>query len=696
MPVGNLTGSTAFKLDDWQGSFRLDHRISEKHSLNGRYIFNDSDTKGSGQATPPGNSSQNVNRSQGVNLTFTSVLSPRLVNELRAAYLRRASNTGSQDPSSELIPSIEISELGMVGFNAGDSRTGFGLAVNLPQFSFQQTYQIQDNISYSMGDHALKFGFDIRRQQLKQFFFPTIRGRLFYASLDRFVNDVADVATINKPLIGGQAIYYYDWHDFGGYGQDEWKIRPNFTLTFGLRYETPGQPITDLVKVNDAIVAAAGGNAGFRFAPVPKRDKNNFQPRIGFNWNPRFGSEGMMGFLTGGDKLVIRGGYGRSYDYTFTNIAANIASSFPFVASVTLATVAQSPNPVTTAPGPGVNNAFVVLPAIQGATGLNPNTLTRTIVADDLRSPSYDSFSLEVQREFSRDVVLRVGYVGSKGNSLFQTLDGNPRLPFSTTRVDPSRAIVRLRANAASSIYHSMQTSLEKRLSRGFSAGVHYTWSSFIDTASEIFNPSGAEVAVSQDSFNRSTDRGRSSYDRPHRLAGNVVFELPYFRNQSGFAGHLLGGWQLNSSFSFQSGAPFTPLNGSDPTGALSGIDGLVGSAIRPNLNTNLPVSGMSVEQLVTAGGRTLFSTLVAGQRVGNAGRNILRADGINNIDIGILKNTRIGENQKVQIRADFYNATNTRDFGIPEGRVNSTQFLNQWGTNGGNRRVIVGLRYVF
>ncbi|MDQ2938315.1 MAG: hypothetical protein M3R67_12540, partial [Acidobacteriota bacterium] len=149
-------------------------------------------------------------------------------------------------------------------------------------------------------------------------------------------------------------------------------------------------------------------------------------------------------------------------------------------------------------------------------------------------------------------------------------------------------------------------------------------------------------------------------------------------------------------SFSLQSGAPFTPLNGSDPTGALSGIDGLVGSAIRPNLNTTLPISGMSVEQLVAAGGRSLFRTLGPGERVGNAGRNILRADGINNIDFGILKNTHIGENQKLQIRADFYDATNTRDFGIPEGRVNSTQFLNQWGTNGGNRRVIVGLRYVF
>jgi hypothetical protein len=238
--------------------------------------------------------------------------------------------------------------------------------------------------------------------------------------------------------------------------------------------------------------------------------------------------------------------------------------------------------------------------------------------------------------------------------------------------------------------------SFDKRLSRGFSAGLHYTWSSFIDDASEIFNPSGAEVAVSQDSFCRACDRGRSTFDRPHRITGNFVYEIPWFQEQRGFVGHLIGGWQINSLFTLQSGAPFTPLLGSDPTGALSGIDGLVGNAIRPNVNTTLDVSNMTVEELLRAGGRSLFSTLRTGQRVGDAGRNILRADGINNIDFGIVKNTRIGENTRLQLRADFYNLTNTRDFGIPEGRINSTNFLNQWGTNGGNRRIIVGIRYVF
>ncbi len=693
VPLGSLTGSTSFSFNDWQTSLRLDHRINADHTLTGRYLYDDQDIKGSGQATPSGLSSQTVGRNQSANLSLISVLTSRMVNEVRGSYLRGVSTTGAQDPSSELIPSIEISELGLTGFNADTSRTGIGLAVNLPQFSYRENYQLADNFSYTAGNHATKFGVDIRRNKLKQFFFPTIRGRLAYSSLNRFVNDVADVATINKPLVGGQDVYYYDWTDFFVYGQDEWKVRPNFTLTYGLRYETPGQPIRDLVAINERIVQAAGGNTGFAFTPVPKRDKNNFQPRVGFNWNPRTEGGGMFGWLTGGDKLVLRGGYARTNDYAFTNIASNIASSFPFVAAVTLATIPQS-----IAGGPGVSNAFVVTPAIQGATGLNPATLTRTIVADDFRSPSTDQYSLEIQREVSRDVVMRVGYISTKGNGIFQTIDGNPRLPYSTTRVDPTRAIIRLRADAASSIYHSMQVSFDKRLSRGFSAGVHYTWSSFIDTASEIFNPSTGEVAVSQDSFDRRADRARSGYDRPHRFTGNFVYELPFYQDQRGFVGHLLGGFQVNSFFTFQSGAPFTVLNGGDPTGALSGINGLVGDAIRPNVNTSLDLSRLSVEEIVAAGGGSLFSRLTSatGPRVGNAGRNILRADGIGNIDFGILKNVRTTEQQRLQIRADFFNATNTRNFGIPEGRVNSSNFLNQWGTNGGNRRVIVGLRYVF
>jgi hypothetical protein len=249
-----------------------------------------------------------------------------------------------------------------------------------------------------------------------------------------------------------------------------------------------------------------------------------------------------------------------------------------------------------------------------------------------------------------------------------------------------------------------MQTSLEKRLSRGLSFGLHYTYSSFIDTASETFNPSNAEVAVAQDSFNLEADRARSSFDRPHRLSGNAVYELPFYRSQRGFVGRILGGFQVNSFFSIQSGAPFTVLNGQDLAGALAGIDGLVGNSIRPNVVGTIDVSGMTIPEILAACGApiagnrcpALFSITTAAQRVGNAGRNIIRAQRFFNVDFGIMKNTRITENVRFQVRADMFNVLNERNFGVPEGRINAPNFLNQWATDGGNRRIILGARLVF
>jgi hypothetical protein len=330
-------------------------------------------------------------------------------------------------------------------------------------------------------------------------------------------------------------------------------------------------------------------------------------------------------------------------------------------------------------------------------------TLTRTIVSEDFRSPYADQYSLEMQRELGRNVVARVGYVGTRGRDLFQTIDANPMMPNplpgggfgrATVRQDPTRGVIRERANTARSTYDSLQTGLEKRLSGGLSAALHYTFSRYLDLASEIFNPSSGEVAVAQDPFNREADWGRSSYDRPHRFTANVVYELPFMRNQQGILGKIVGGWQVNGFLTFQSGAPFTVLNGADPNGTLAGIDGLVGSAIRPNLNTNLNLSKMTVEEILAAGGRDLFSPLTT-DRVGNVGRNTLRADGIGNLDLGFIKNHRFGR-QNFQFRVEMFNATNTRNFGIPEGRVNSANFLNQWGTNGGNRAIWLAGRWTF
>jgi hypothetical protein len=691
VPLGSLTGSTSQQLDNNQASGRIDHQLTAGQMLAGRYMLSDTSTDNTGtvQVTPPGLTANSPANNHSLSVWLNSILSASTTNELRVSWSHLGTVTEPDNPTSLEIPSLEITELGMTQFNNATNRTAIGLAVNLPQFRYNDTYQIQETVLQVRGNHLFKAGLDVRRQYVKSFFFPTIRGLLRYPTLNAFVNDIAEAANINKPLPGGEEVNYYHWWDQYYFAQDDWQIGSTLTLNLGLRYELPGNNIQSLIDLNERILETNGNNPVYALNPVPKTDTNNFEPRIGFAWAPDTRS-GRLGWLTGDDGFVVRGGYARTHDYAFLNIALNIVSSFPYVAAINRSNLA---------------NAFTLLQSTPAGVppGSDPNQLTRTVVAEDFRSPLYDQFTLGAERQLGENLAVRVGYVGTFGKALFQTLDGNPRLPFSTQRQDPTRGVIRLRANTARSWYHSLQSQLDKRFSRGLSAGVHYTWSRFEDTASEIFNPSAGEVAVAQDSFDLDAERARSTYDRPHRLSGNFVWELPWGSNREGASGKFLGGWQISSFFTLQSGAPFTVLNGSDPTGALAGIDALVGNAIRPNLNTTLDLSSMTVNEILAAGGASLFRPLCgnpsptcAGERVGNVPRNSLRADGVVNVDIGIVKNTRFANGQNIQVRIEMFNAMNTRNFGIPDGRINSANFLNERTTNGGNRRVWGAVRYTF
>lgn len=675
--LGDLTGSSLFVFDDHQGSVRVDHRLNDKNLFYGRYRFDSQDSSGAGQVTPPGLTTVNESRSSALAFVLNSVLTSRFSNEARLAWTQFSSRSDAEYPLSKTIPSMVIGGLGMVVSNAQGSRTAIGFPFNLPGFREHDTYQITDAFSYVTDNHSMKFGIELRRTDARLLGILNVRGSLNYGSLSNFVNDVATSANKNFRLAGGDSEGFYRWHEFYAFAQDEWRIRDDFTLTFGVRYEYPGESFGYLRGLNDRILAANGNNQIFRLGPSPKTDTNNFMPRIGFNWNPRTDKKGIIGFITGGDKLAVRGGYSRTYDAIFMNIYVNVGISFPFVATPSF-------------PPSGAFNA------VQNTTAPDlsqSNRFARSVVTEDLRAPAADQISLEIQRELAKHIVMKVGYIRTRGTGLLQIVNGNPCRRGQTcsgtnfgNRVDPNRELISVYTNSAASIYDALQMSLTKRLSDNFSAGLHYTWSTFIDDASDVFAVSASESSVSQDPFDRRSDRARSSYDRPHRLTGNFVYEFPFYRQQRGLAGRLLGGWQINSFFTFQSGAPFTVMLGSDPTEA--------GNPVRPNLNTDLDLSSMTISEILAAGGRDLFRQ---GQRVGNAGRNILRADGIRLVDFGIIKNTRVTENIRVQVRADMFNSFNSRNFGIPNAALNSgTNFLNQWATNGGNRRIILGARLAF
>jgi hypothetical protein len=712
IPYGRLGGSAGRKYDDTQFSGRVDHRLSDRHTLGGRYMYQDLTDAGGGQVTPPGLTTLVPNRNQAASAFLNSSLTSNIFSELRLAYTRQAQETTAQDVRSQAIPSIEINSIGLTGFNAAASRTAIGLAVNLPQFRKSNTYQLQHNVGWMTGGHTFKFGYDIRRYHTASFFVPTTRGRLVYNNLQDLVDDVAQSTQINGPIRGGQIMQYYRYWDYFFFAQDEWRIRPGFTLVYGLRYEMPGNPFESLKPINERIIAANGNDERYRVF-FPGSDRNNWQPRAGFNWRLPGGS-GLWGKITGGGKMVLRGGYARANDFAFLNIPLNIFSAFPFVASYSL--------------DPRTPNSFTNLLSALQRPITNPNALTRTNVTSDFRTPASNQVSLGIQRQVFDDWSMNIQYVGTRGTGLFQTIDGNPAMTIRVqsvaangtyatqlaSRRDPTYGVIRTRANSASSTYHSLQLSMEKRYRRGLAVGGHYTWSSYIDTASEIFNPAvNGDVAVSQDSFNWRADRARSTYDRPHRFTFTHTWEIP--AEKLGRFSQVFGGWQINGFLTLQSGAPFTPLNGTDPFLRLSGIDGLVGNSLRPHLAPGVSLAGQSINDLypirtslfvpVVANAASAGRALQAGDvlqvggtpiGLGGVGRNTLRADGIGQYDFGVLKNIKFTERETLQFRADVFNLTNTRNFGIPESRINSGNFLNQWGQDGGNRRIQFSVRYIF
>lgn len=759
--VGDLTGSSPTTYDATQGSIRIDQILGKRNLLYGRYRGSASTGVGE-QVTPPGLGTVENYNTYLATVVWNSSFTDNLQNDVQFAWTRLDARYTAQNPDSATIPSIEIIELGMNGPAHYPGRTAFGQATNLPQGRKTDLYQLRDSVTYLKGRHSLKFGVDLRRRDVTSYFFANARGRLLYTTLDDFVNDRAQLAAINLPLRGGDRYPQYAFNETYAYVHDEWRVSPTFVLTLGLRYEYPGDSFGKLEALNRRIVAANGNDPAFLFSPQPSPDTNNLMPRVGFSWSPQTTSSGLIGFLTGGDKAVIRGGYARNYDASYLVINALVFNSFPFVAI----------QPVM-----GPQPSFVALQSLRGASRIIPSSafamqIPRTSVAADFRLPSTDQVSLDYQRELTRNMVIRIGYAGTWGNGLLQTVDGNPRLPCAygpglvgtntcnnsginpytgaevptvlAPRRDPTRGTVLLRANSASSSYNALQASFEKRFSHGLAANVYYTWSKFIDTASDIFD------GYVMDPFNPGADRARSLFDYPQRLSANAVYQLRFGKARGGFSERVLGGWQVSTIVTLQSGAPFSVLNGSDPAGAQAGIDVLGGVSVRPNVYTNLDVSHMSVAELYTLNQKLrnqalataaanfnalppgpcvpgmlpgaplnnlLFARAAAritcsatgapaytvdfngvepGQRFGTAGRNILRSDGLQLVDLSVAKNTQLNERFSLQLRADVYNLFNHRNFGVPDAQVNSNNFLNQWATDGGNRRIVVGMKVLF
>lgn len=775
---------------------REDFNLTDNDIISARYIFNKGDfplTSNLGRIQA-GAIFDTPNTNHNIGATYTRILTPRLTNEARFNF--QYFNVRFGDPSSPTAPSLGFS--GTRDLQGSQFSLAIGTTNVFPQSRKVLTYQEQDTVSATSGNHALKFGADFRQQRTDNFFLPNFLGSYVFRGgsnsgtvpAGTFFDETGapregqaalafENFLLNRPrdinFAVGNPRRNIDQNDYFFFAQDDWRALPNLTLNLGLRYELSSQPFNPLI---DAVTKRESDSSTALFNttfPVETRtlsrvptDKNNFAPRLGFAYSPNLNFLGER-FTNG--RTVIRGGFGLSYDPSFFNIVLNTITAAPFVGA---GFIRQNNPGLTGSVGvPFLPSTSAQLNVTPGTAGGDPRLFNQTRVSPDFHNPYSVNYNIGIQQELFKNTVLEVRYVGTLIRDQFQTVNANPDLrllaqagqyltgdPTSFTngiavtpytgagaltpssangfntrgvdangnvringsgRLDPNLGPVRLRKNGAHGRYDGLQTEFRSRLN-DLAFNVNYTFSKTIDNASEIFGTlaGGQGNAVAQNPFDTDNgERGLSAFHQKHSFTANFVYDLPFYRNQRGFLGKFLGGYELTGVVALGSGRPYTSLNAingfdvafegafTNNVGPLRPFNGnpnaavgtiAFGSTAAADLfgdtsapagqfivyNTNQPGSSGTVvtAQQAMQQARLIyndFGLLSLGETLpnleafnlfrtpyGNVGRNTFFGTPVYRFDMGVLKTTNLTERVKFEFRAEATNLFNKRNFGVP------------------------------
>lgn len=742
---GNAVLNSARTITQPQLITRIDHKISDKSQLSGRYLFDKTDgpIEGTGVSFPgfiTGFTAHNHN----LLISEAHTFSPSVTNEFRISYNRIEQQypLDSTSPLSKTLPSISID--GITNLDA--TSYSYGVSSGLPQGRIANNYIIQDTITKIFGNHTFRAGTDLLWQRARQASPFNSRGALAYNSsgdysgLANYIDDFGGGPgqTFNVQRAFGNQEYYPSFFRQSYFVQDRWKVSQELTVTLGLRYEFFGNPINTLKT--PAFTGLFNVDPNTLKGPYSepnsvKSDTNNFSPTVGIAYTPSF-KDGFFGTLFGDQKTVFRTGYQIGYDAFFNNMASNANASSP---NNIVTNILSSSN------GRGLANLSSYFPvSVKPLTPFDGQTL----VDPNLRNPYTQRWSFGIQRELPSQFMLDMSYVGTKGTKLYMNEDRNPLVPAQyqvnpagnytpSGRLDGLQGARTVRGNAGSSIYHAAQLQLTRRFTNNFTVTGSYTWSKLIDNASEVFSSTGLSNSnVSQLPLffgGERDDRAVSMFDRTHRASFTYVYTLPYMKDQKGVLGQVVGGWQLSGITSFESGVPYTVFNGLDA----NGFGGRVTD--RPDYNPNgqagvratiatkdsPSTTGYVNRDIIigkTATGNNIYAPIDPRTaryiqlpanygRGGTAGRNTERTKGINNFDFNVQKQFKLTEGLNLQFRTEFFNVFNHPQYGTasvspfapsttgPSANINTApagQFLEPQYGDGGGRVIRYYLKLTF
>jgi hypothetical protein len=477
-----------------------------------------------------------------VTVTYTRVILPTLLNEARANFTRFASNQLAAARNANFqIPSTQIEGLAFANILFGAPQ-----GQSTPAIMAQNTYEFRDNLNWVHGNHVLKGGVEVRKEQDNDNLLGGARPLYSFTGPWNLANSAPIFEQINvNPTTGApaDAQRYFRTSTYSLYLQDDWKVTQDLTLNLGLRWEY-FTPLRE--KYNDLTNLQFGSNflQDAKVVPVGElyhADRHSFGPRFGFAWNP--------GAL---DKnLVMRGGFGiffnRAYDNLFTNNDGNPPNFARYGICCGNASSPFDNGKILLALG--ANNSPLSFPANPLlAQGINPATGTPNSggveiwgAPNNLPNAYAYIYSLEFQYKLPEQFVVTAGYQGSTDHKLIRLVNQN----FLYAN-NPAFTAVYFPTPDVNSNYNALNVSLSRQLSRGLQLTVNYRWAKSIDNLSF-----GGPGAVTNQTYpqNDATERGPSDFDTPQNVLVSGLWELPLFRRSQSWTGKLFGGIKVNGIF---------------------------------------------------------------------------------------------------------------------------------------------------